>query len=266
MSRPDQSEPHQERDHHLLLDCFLGELPPGDRRVLESRLAAEPALASQWQQLQGLILGIAGQLGPVSLTPEFRARIRTQLAQQKASALRQLGPAAAHPGLFDRIRQHWLWAGPSAGFALGLSAAVLLLPAVPTPDAQQQDLLLSQTRLLAALTPLSADRSEVGPQAQPIVARWVVEQLSDGSLLVRPVRPQSAGAGRVLQVWTKQPGADRPVSLGLATAEGVLRVQPETIQALQPVSGQLFELTEEPLGGSPTGLPTGPVVAIGRVM
>ena len=32
----------------------------------------------------------------------------------------------------------------------------------------------------------------------------------------------------------------------------------------QPAAGQLYEITLEPAGGSPTGLPTGPVVGVGN--
>lgn len=260
-------------DDDLLIGYLLQELDAEGQSVVLRRLEAEPELAGRLRSYEALLLSLADRVEPVALSAEFRLALEERL--HSAQPIERPGQQPARksgrgPGFWSLIQPIWPWAGPSAGFALGLSVAVLLLPG---PDAvslraQQQAQLLSEARLLAALTPLpSGGLAPAGPSmSSPVVARWVVEQLSDGSLLIRPVRPLGASAGRVLQVWTKAPDAERPTSLGLARADGSLRVLPEQARQAGAVEGQLFELTEEPAGGSPTGLPTGPVLAIGRVM
>ena len=67
-----------------------------------------------------------------------------------------------------------------------------------------------------------------------------------------------------LQFWTKADGWSAPVSLGLVQPGQRLQIPLESLPPLQP--NQLFELTLEPAAGSPTGLPTGPIQAIGRAV
>ena len=52
------------------------------------------------------------------------------------------------------------------------------------------------------------------------------------------------------------------MSVGLLQTVARMAVQNPDLP--QPADGQLYEITLEPLGGSPTGLPTGPVVGIGN--
>ncbi|MCQ0970180.1 anti-sigma factor [Paracoccus sp. TK19116] len=77
------------------------------------------------------------------------------------------------------------------------------------------------------------------------------------TLLERPDVP----AGEVMQVWTKPEDDGPPVSLGLLSTglSGILSVEglPE------PHPSQLYEITFEPAGGSPTNLPTGPILGKG---
>ena len=77
------------------------------------------------------------------------------------------------------------------------------------------------------------------------------------TLLERPDVP----AGHVMQVWTKPEEDGPPVSLGLLTS-GLSRVL--SVQGLpEPHPAQLYEITFEPAGGSPTNLPTGPILGKG---
>jgi anti-sigma-K factor RskA len=68
--------------------------------------------------------------------------------------------------------------------------------------------------------------------------------------------------GRDLELWVIK--EDRVRSLGVIPreAEGVIQVSAELAPDIE--GGQLA-LTDEPLGGSPTGVATGPIVAAGSV-
>jgi anti-sigma-K factor RskA len=67
-----------------------------------------------------------------------------------------------------------------------------------------------------------------------------------------------AGTGRVHELWVIAPGA-APVSLGL------LADQPLVVTHTAPPAGWVLAVSLEPEGGSPTGLPTGPVILMAQI-
>ncbi|MFN3576562.1 MAG: anti-sigma factor domain-containing protein [Tabrizicola sp.] len=79
-----------------------------------------------------------------------------------------------------------------------------------------------------------------------------------GTLQVARVAGLPAGPGQVHQLWIIAPGAS-PVSLGL------LEDRPLVIDYPVPPEGFVFAVSIEPEGGSPTGLPTGPVILTATV-
>lgn len=90
----------------------------------------------------------------------------------------------------------------------------------------------------------------------------LVEGSADNTTRITILGGVDVPDGRVMQVWTKPDDDGPPVSLGLlARARGaVLEVQ----GLPAPGPDQLYEITFEPEGGSPTGLPTGPIHGVGR--
>lgn len=74
-----------------------------------------------------------------------------------------------------------------------------------------------------------------------------------------------AWAGRSLELWLLAPDAD-PVSLGLLPKQGVsnVKVAPDVAAALakDDEKGLKLAVSNEPLGGSPTGAPTGKVLYV----
>ena len=83
-------------------------------------------------------------------------------------------------------------------------------------------------------------------------------------LSVKPVGRVDVAADRALELWMLPDGAS-PRSLGLISATGVVRValSGPADQALRNIPALAVSL--EPRGGSPTGLPTGPVLYSGPV-
>ncbi|TDL84684.1 anti-sigma factor [Meridianimarinicoccus aquatilis] len=69
--------------------------------------------------------------------------------------------------------------------------------------------------------------------------------------------------GRVLELWAHGPD-DPPQSLGLldASAQGVVKVPPALRNS---PSDLILGISDEPAGGSPTGRPTGEIMAIGSL-
>lgn len=90
----------------------------------------------------------------------------------------------------------------------------------------------------------------------------IVEAFADGRIRVVPLRAIPVPEGRVLQVWTLWDRQVGPRSVGLM--ERAEARDYATSGMPRPVDQQLYEITLEPAGGSPTGRPTGPILYVGR--
>ncbi len=137
----------------------------------------------------------------------------------------RLFPAPARPAPARRFGFGWL-----SGAAV---AVVLALATVAT---------LAPPRLDRLVTLATADRR----------LSYEVTHFGD-TLQVTRVAGVPAVPGQVHELWLIAPGAS-PVSLGL------LADQPLVIDYPVPPDGHVFAVSVEPEGGSPSGLPTGPVI------
>lgn len=126
-----------------------------------------------------------------------------------------------------------------ASLALAAALAVALLaepgpgPAVP----------------LAALVPIGAQD-----------ASFVAERAAGGTVLLRPLRPVRVPSDRDLELWAAVAGRAAPVALGVLPVSG----RRLAANALPEGTTKLL-VSLEPKGGSPTGLPTGPVLFAGSL-
>lgn len=159
------------------------------------------------------------------------------------------GRSARGPGVAGRWQQLWesasTWRWLSAGFA----AATIALAVVPSWRAPEPN------------TPRIAVLQQPGQAAAP---GWVVSVLDGGDVQIKGLAPLPTPPGKSVQIWTLAPGEKKPRSMGLLADRQTVRLDGELVGAVQP--GQLFEFTLEQEGGSPTGLPTGPVLFIGRIV
>jgi anti-sigma-K factor RskA len=80
--------------------------------------------------------------------------------------------------------------------------------------------------------------------------------LNDGSLTVTRVSGAAPDATHAHELWLIK-GSDAPVSLGVIPANG------EVIAVPDAGEGIILAVSLEPVGGSPTGQPTGPILSLG---
>ena len=84
-------------------------------------------------------------------------------------------------------------------------------------------------------------------------------------LMIKVLMPQTIAADKALELWALPAEQDKPPkSLGLVATSGIT-----TLQLPQGAEQQLgnvpaLAVSLEPKGGSPTGLPTGPVLYVGK--
>lgn len=157
-------------------------------------------------------------------------------------------PAAAGGGLVDRLKAFWADVRVLRIASVASVAAALLLAV----------LLVGETYRPAARPAVVAVLHAPGTQT----AGAIVEAHADGRIRVVPLQPIVVPEGRTLQVWTRWDVAVGPRSVGLmATARDQIY---QTTGMPVPAANQLYEITLEPAGGSPTGRPTGPVLFVGN--
>jgi anti-sigma-K factor RskA len=165
--------------------------------------------------------------------------------------------AVPHPRVWRRIerelgvqtqRNRWwhslrVWrAWGVAATAMALALAIVLVSRAPGPDA------------------LTAERVAVvnDASATPL---WIIGvNLRSGEITARAVNAQAQALDRAYELWVL-PAEGNPRSLGLLPVSGNssrAAIPPALRTLLSNAKGLAISI--EPPGGSPTGLPTGPVV------
>ena len=226
----------------LAADWLTGGLSPAAQRRAQRLLDQSPAFAravQQWQERfdAGLLSASAYGQPSDAVWRGITARIAPGATQAPA------GPAAAAVGWSVRAWQRLsVILGGVAAAALALAVVVLLqVPrqksAPPVPSVQMAALLHGQTGQAAVVT------------------------VRDGALTLTAVGTLAAPSGKSYQLWLL-PTQGAPVSLGVL-ATGQTRYPLSAAALKQLALAKAFAVSVEPPGGSPTGLPTGPVIMVG---
>ncbi len=239
-------KPQHEIDE-LAGEYVLGTLTAARRREVEQRLPFDADLHQAVHRWQEQLLPLAALAEPVEPSAQLWQRIETSLGPvatpAPARAPHRQPDAPAAPGWWHSLK---LWRGLAGGgfAAAAVMAAVLVTRLAPVPGAPQYMVVL------------------VAPQDK--APGWVVQASSPQNLSLIPLGPTEVPAEKSLQFWTKGENWSGPVSLGLIKPGQTVQIPLGKLPPLQP--NQLFELTLEPVNGSPTDRPTGPIQFIGRAV
>ncbi|HEY8288098.1 MAG TPA: anti-sigma factor [Acetobacteraceae bacterium] len=223
------SDAHEERDL-LAAEYVLGTLDATTTREIAVRARSDPALAAAiaaWEKrLAPLSSLVAPATPPDTLWERLAVSIGTETRARPASTL------------LRAWRSIDLWRTTTAvGFAVAAAVGAFfwLRPLPPRP--------------VAALVPYGS-----------AAATYVAELQPNGTLRLTALGPVSVEAGKDLELWALPKGATRPIALGLLPSTGRSVAPPEF-----PAQGMQLLVSLEPRGGSPTGLPTGPVLFAGTL-
>lgn len=122
--------------------------------------------------------------------------------------------------------------------------------------------------VLSLIGPVLRDANDMGPQFRTELASGdgtfvLVAQMvpARNEIIIERVSG-TPPAGRSLELWLIAEGSSVPVSLGILDSVSVTRVQLADDIAPDVLTGTIA-ISDEPLGGSPTGGPTGTVLATG---
>ncbi|HEY4142023.1 MAG TPA: anti-sigma factor [Pseudolabrys sp.] len=220
-------------DDLLAAELALGVLADAERAAAQSRAAQEPsfaALVAAWEErLAPLAAEIADLPAPPQIWERVTAAINADSPAEKQSA-----------GWWQSLA---FWRGLS--LATGALAAACIGALIYLGNAPQN-------------TPLTAGIDGGGH-------RHFVATIDTrtGNIAVVPAA-YSADATREPELWLI-PADGKPRPLGMLRADRAVTIKIPSELAALTVGNAVLAVSLEPRGGSPTGQPTGPVIATGKL-
>lgn len=218
-------------------EYVLGTLDEAERRAFQRRLLTDPAAVAavaMWQD----------RLAPLLLTVPEAAP-----PAQLWSRIERDGQPANDNG---RVRR-WQMATAAAALVALVSSGIALRPrtepVAPAPQVAQ----VAPTPLFQSVAALS----EQG--ASP--ALLVTYDPAGKVMRVMPVNV-APRPGHSLELWVIA-GKAAPKSIGLMREDGAMALEKMALDMQQQMT---IAVSVEPKGGSPTGLPTGPVIYSGQML
>jgi anti-sigma-K factor RskA len=233
MSTPDQSKGGRSRDEVLAGEYVLGVLSLEDRQKVERRMRSDrqfAAIVSRWEQnLAGFNDDYESVAPPASVYPKVDQRT--------------FHKPAFGADLWDSLT---LWRAVAFG-SLFLAFGVMVFTITNTLSPQRHGAVLTAS--------LGAENSSIN-----LLASY---DAGTGRMKVTPVaagQPQQ----KSLEFWLIR-GSDPAEALGVLpqSGEGEI-ILPEDARS-KLAEGAIIAVSVEPFGGSPTGKPTGNVVASGTI-
>jgi anti-sigma-K factor RskA len=231
-------------------EFVLGLLEGDERREAERLAASDPAFQAALTTWQARFAELDASARPISAGDALWRRIENGLALAEAVEAPAAHAARTAPVFVPDPRNafkalwrnlaFWRMAGLTGAFAtvaLAIGLSVLAERSARAP-------------VLIAVLLTDANR----PAA-------VVNAYRNGEAELVPLAGMQIPPGRAFEVWAIPGPNQNPISVGLVTEPRSLRLDLQRVPGLRP--DQTFAISVEPPQGSPTGLPTGPVLMHG---
>lgn len=224
-------------DHDLnAAERALGHAPTG------GETAADRTAREAWERRLAPLLANAPEVAPPDT---LLARIEAEIGDEAPASAPQApafngGPAGMGAEVIQLRRRVSAWKGV-AGVAMAAAAALAIYVAVPQETPPAPDPALG-AKYVAVVT--ADDSGQTGLLIHFDTGTGVATVIPAGA---------TPPAGSSYEMWHLPQGATTPVSLGLLPESAVAR------QTIVAGEGDLFAISLEPQGGSPTGQPTQPV-------
>lgn len=234
----DAETPIVEGERPFAGEYVLGVLDTAERAEAERRVAAEPAFARAVRWWENHLTPLAAEVAPVQPSIGLWPRISNLVGD------------VARPSAWNNVA---LWRGLSAG-AAALAAACLVIVALPKPAPS-----------VVTPPPVVVQAAEVAVINDPTTkAPRLVATLDHATeqLVLTPVS-LTMPTGRDAELWIIPEGA-APISLGVIPTGAAKRIAVPAGLKAQGTYTATLAVTDEPLGGSPSGAPTGSIRAAGK--
>lgn len=236
---------HDEESDLFAAEYVIGLLDGAEARDALRRVAIDPEFAAAVAWWEARLAPLLDEIGEVAPSPAMRARILGAVSD----ARRDAGNVVA----FDRAARRW------RAYAIGMTAIAASLAIAIGYEATRQvpaPVVVPQPAPVSVL--IATLSSEEGATSLSVAY--------DGQrgLLVSPGRLAGV-TDRDHQLWIIPTGGT-PVSLGLIRPGGPLHLPVSAEVARHFAAEATIAVSVEPSGGSPTGQPTGPVIAAGPLV
>jgi len=218
----------------LAAEYVLGTMSARARRRFEFHLRGNPQLRRAVAQWEARLSKLTAIEPPARVWQAIKARLK-------------IGQSV-RPGFWENLS---FWRVSS--FASGLLAlALVVFVAVPRPEAPVED-----GRMVVVMNDLATKKPAM-------TASWEPGQSGGRLLRIRVIGHAEMGPNSAWELWMLPGGDQKPVSLGLITTHEtqVVKIPAALAARLDAATG--LAMSVEPSGGSPTGLPTGPVLYAGE--
>ena len=207
----------------MIAGYALHALDARDERIVATHLAACRPCARAYAEALETVGALAIAVAPVTPPPALRGRLLAALSPTASDEVAGRRRLRARPG-------GWRTIAGLAGIAAAAALAVAIVERRTISD------LRDQQNAIARLGPVSV---VVGPGGQRLLL----------------ARLASAPFGHAYQLWAIVPQAATPLSLGLISGNGTIRLTRSL------VAGTTLAITIEPAGGSPAPT-TRPIAAV----
>jgi anti-sigma-K factor RskA len=235
--------PARENDDDLrYAEYVLGVLDVDSRAAVARDIESLPAAAAAVAEWQRNLLPLAEEVVDVTPAPYVWARIRDALKLSTPDRV------ASRKGLWNNL-QLWHWIGIGAS-AVAI-AAVMFIVTPPRPS--------------SAPVSVSAGYMVSNIQQDNGVTGWTATiDVQNARMIVVPGSPTAFEQGRAPELWLI-PAGQKPISVGMIMPDKptTLALDPVLLSRLDPTAA--LAVSVEPIGGSLTGQPTGPVIAKGAI-
>ena len=232
MSGPDDIAATPPEPGSLAAEYVLGVLDAPRRRELESRIARDRAFAREVAEWQNRLAPLVAEIAPVDPPLYVWPRVRNAVF------------GVERRSRFDDV-SFWRWLTAGAG-AVAAAALVFAFVATRTP---------APTIVAPLVAAINLD------DGKPAFVATI--DLARGTMIVMPIAAVIP-AEKVPELWLIPPG-DTPHSLGVVdVAHPVSVTIPAALRNAITLQAAVA-ISIEPRGGSPTGQPTGPVIAKGGI-
>lgn len=244
--------PERPSDNPRYAEYVLGALDSAERAEIEREIESNPTAAAAVAWWQGQLTTLAEDIPAVTPPAYVLARIESELGF--ASPLLHTPLARTNPtrlGWWNNLPL-WRWLGIGASVVAAACLALLVINpqrAALSPPTQNE----AASYMVATL---SRDNG---------VASWTATMdLQRSRILIVPASPEAMASAHSPELWLITPG-QQPISIGVIVANKptTLNLSPALLAKLSAKA--LLAVSVEPRGGSPTGLPTGPVIAKGNL-
>lgn len=229
----------------LAADYVLGTQSAAERREIQARLTHDQDLARRVSDWTQRLSPIAESLPSVAPPPRVWQAIQARIVPG------QVRPAAAGFEAIERALTRrlarWRWGAMAAG-AMAAALALYVAATVMTPPKSQDG------QFIAMLNEGSA-----GP------TWFVTVDLETQRLTIRPLgKPPSDD--QAFELWLVAGADSPPRSLGLLDPAREISLPLVDSLSAAALPDAVLAVSLEPAGGSPTGLPTGPVLYQGALL